>query len=132
MTGPEAALWALLGGAVAEAVSLSAMMRPTSADQRWRWPWKQGERPLVLFAIALRLFIGVGLAAPLGASGECPTAFSAFIAGLAAPLLIARIFQSIPVETDPTLPTTPAPLVNGTQNPIPGIGPEVRSPDATS
>jgi len=51
--------------------------------------------------VGLRLFVGCGLAAPLAASDLLPTPFSAFLAGLAAPLMIARIFQQIPVAAEP-------------------------------
>jgi hypothetical protein len=106
MTGWEAAAWGLLGGSVAEALNLAACMRPVSPHQRWRWPWRSAaDRPMVLIAVALRLFAGGALAAPLGASGQLPTAFSAFLAGLCAPLLVARIFQTIPVSApEPTPP----------------------------
>lgn len=98
MTGWQAALWGLLGGAVAEALNLAASMNPTRTRRRWRWPWSNpADRPIVLVAIALRLFVGCGLAAPLGASGQLPTPFAAFLAGLCAPLIVARIFQTIPV-----------------------------------
>jgi hypothetical protein len=52
---------------------------------------------MIIVAVVLRLFVGCGLAAPLGASGQLPTPFAAFLAGLAAPLIVARIFQTIPV-----------------------------------
>jgi hypothetical protein len=98
MGGWQAALWALLGSGVAEAVNLSASMRPVGPRRRWRWPWSaRADRPMVMVAVGLRLFVGCGLAAPLGASGQLPTPFSAFLAGLAAPLIVARIFQAIPV-----------------------------------
>lgn len=110
MTGWQAALWGLLGSGVAEALNLSASMRPIGPRRRWHWPWSNPEdRSMVLVAVALRLFVGCGLAAPLGASHQLPTPFSAFLAGLAAPLIVARIFQSIPVADtdDPVSLTTP-------------------------
>lgn len=98
MTGTNAALWGLLGACVAEALALSASMRPVGASRRWRWPWdNRTDLWIVLIAVALRLFVGCGLAAPLGASGQLPTEFSAFLAGLSAPLVIARLFQFVPV-----------------------------------
>lgn len=98
MTGWQAALWGLLGSGVGEALNLSVAMRPASPRQRWRWPWRnRADRPIVLAAIILRLFVGTGLVAPLGASEQLPTPFAAFLAGLTAPLIIARIFQAIPV-----------------------------------
>ena len=98
MTGLSAALWALLGGAVAESLNLSYAMRPLGPHDHWHWPWASAkDRPMVLVAIALRLFAGCGLAAPLGASSQLPTPFAAFIAGLATPLIVARIFGAIQV-----------------------------------
>lgn len=98
VTGWDAALWGLLGGAVAEALNLSASMRPTGPGRRWRWPWRNSSEALmVLVAVALRLFVGCGLAAALGASSQLPTPFAAFLAGLAAPLVVTRLFQTIPV-----------------------------------
>ncbi|MFI6785670.1 hypothetical protein [Micromonospora sp. NPDC050276] len=52
---------------------------------------------MVLLATGLRLFAGTGLAAVLGASGQTPTPFTAFLAGLTAPLLVARIAQNVSV-----------------------------------
>jgi hypothetical protein len=98
MAGLAACLWGLLGSAVAEALNLSASVRPTAERPWWRWPWTTtADRGIVMFAVGLRLFVGCGLAAALGASGQLPTPFTAFLAGLAAPLLIARIFASVPV-----------------------------------
>ncbi|MCG5217058.1 hypothetical protein [Streptosporangium sp. KLBMP 9127] len=113
MTGWEAALWGLLGGAVAEALNLSACMRPVAPRRRWRWPWSnQADLPMMLVAVALRLFVGCGLASALGASGQLPTPFSAFLAGVAAPLIVAKIFQTIPVTepADVLPPSVHAPL----------------------
>ncbi|MEI5526710.1 hypothetical protein WB401_37680 [Streptomyces brasiliscabiei] len=94
----EAALWGLLGSGVAEALNLSASMRPTGPRRRWRRPWpNKADRLVVLAAIALRLFSGFGLTAALGASHQLPNATAAFVAGLAAPFIVARFFQSIPV-----------------------------------
>ncbi|MFC7262038.1 MULTISPECIES: hypothetical protein [Streptomyces] len=117
MTGLEAALWGLLGSGVAEALNLSASMRPTGPRRRWRWPWSSpADRPVVLVAIALRLFAGFGLTAALGTSDQLPNATAALAAGLAAPLIVARFFQSIPLaepgaqqRPDTALPTTREP-----------------------
>ena len=133
VTGWEAALWGLLGSAVAEALNLAASMRPTGPRRRWRWPWgRTSDRPIVILAVALRLFVGCGFAAPLGSSGQLPTPFAAFLAGLAAPLLIARLFQTIPIAEeeyrDPVVPTVNAnsarPAINSIefQNGVSGNG----------
>jgi hypothetical protein len=120
MTGWEAALWGLLGGAIAESLNLAAAMRPQGPGRRWKWPWTRREdRPIVLVAIALRLLSGAGLAAPLGASEQLPTPFSGFLIGLTAPLVVARLFQMIPVaepDNAPPYSTAQDPVVS-TQDP---------------
>jgi len=102
MSAWEALLWGLLGSGVAEALNLSAMMRPTGSDRRWRRPWRRrSERPWVAAAVGLRLFVGGALAAALGASGQLPTPLGAFLSGLAAPLIVARFFAAVPLEDSP-------------------------------
>ncbi|MGC9544237.1 hypothetical protein [Streptomyces sp. UG1] len=102
----HAALWGLLGSGVAEALTLSASMRPTGPRRRWRWPWSnRADRPVMLVAIILRLFAGAGLTAALGASGQLSNATMAFVTGLATPFIVARLFQSIPVG-EPGQPQT--------------------------
>lgn len=106
-------LWGLLGSGVAEALTLSASMRPTGRQRRWRWPWgKQSDLPVIATAVILRLFIGSGVTAPLGASGQLPTPFTAFLAGIAAPLIVARIFA-----TFPTSPANDAPALGVLSSP---------------
>ncbi|MEV6348436.1 hypothetical protein [Actinoplanes sp. NPDC051851] len=124
MTGLDAAQWGLLGSAVAEALNLSASMRPASDTGRWRRPWRNTtERGLVIFAVLLRLFVGCGLAAPMGASGQLPTPFAAFLAGLAAPLIIARLFQSIPLDPAPPPPQPPSLTVTDPPTVLPAVLP---------
>jgi len=53
---------------------------------------------MVVVAILLRLFVGSGVAAALGASGQLPTPFTALLAGVAAPLIVAKTFASIPTS----------------------------------
>jgi hypothetical protein len=98
----EAALWGLLGSGSAEALNLSAAMRPVGPDHRWRRPWaNRDDRAMVLIAIGLRLFAGFALTAAMAASEQLPKPLTAFVAGLAAPLLVARMFQAVPVH-EPT------------------------------
>ncbi|MEV0641167.1 hypothetical protein AB0I77_40845 [Streptomyces sp. NPDC050619] len=110
MTGLQAALWGLLGSGVAEALNLSASMRPTGPRRRWRWPWSnRADRPVILVAITLRLFAGFGLTAALGSSGQLPNATAALAAGLATPLIVAKFFQSVPVaDPGPRQPVEPS------------------------
>jgi hypothetical protein len=102
MTLLEAAVWALLGGGVAEALNTSATMRPFTARGKWRWPTRRCDMPIFVVAVVLRLLAGPGLAAPLAASQQIPTAFAAWMTGLAAPLLVAKLFQNL--TPDPELP----------------------------
>jgi hypothetical protein len=97
-----------------------------------------------MVAIALRLFIGCGLTAALGASQQLPTPLAAFMAGLAAPLIIARFFQTIPVAEPSAVAAstlaaesaeTPSKSVSGQVNTgdlRTTMAPESGVPDATS
>jgi hypothetical protein len=90
--------------------------------------------PIVLTAVALRLFVGSGLAAALGASDQLPTPFAAFLAGLAAPLMVAKIFAAIPLKpaevhdaspvSDPLSVPLKHPGINGTEIPLARVEPE--------
>lgn len=110
VTGLQAALWGLLGSGVAEALNLSASMRPVGPRRKWRWPWhSRADRPVMLVAVALRLFAGLGLAAALGAAGYLTDETAALMAGVATPLVVARLFQAIPLydappAADPAVP----------------------------
>ncbi|MFJ2215405.1 hypothetical protein ACIQVO_29840 [Streptomyces sp. NPDC101062] len=98
MNGFQAALWGLLGSGVAEALNLSSSMHPSGPHRRWRWPWdRKADRPVMLVAIGLRLFAGGGLAAALGASGYLDSETAALAAGVATPLMVARLFQLLPL-----------------------------------
>ncbi|MEV4759231.1 hypothetical protein AB0J86_29610 [Micromonospora sp. NPDC049559] len=94
-----AATWGLIGSAVAEALNLYGMMRPTTESKgRWQWPWRdRRDRPIVMFAVALRALAGTGLAAAASAGGLGTTAFSMFTFGVVAPLVIAKMFDQVRV-----------------------------------
>jgi len=112
VTGLQAALWGLLGSGVAEALNLSASMRPVGPRRKWRWPWhSKADRPVMLVAVALRMFAGLGLAAALGAAGYVADETAALLAGVATPLVVARLFQAIPLYDAPPAagPASPAP-----------------------
>lgn len=104
-----AATWGLVGSAVAEALNLYGMMRPTTESKgRWQWPWRdRRDRPIVIFAVLLRAVAGTGLAAAAWAGGVATTAFATFTFGVAAPLLIAKMFDQIRVLDQP--PQNPKP-----------------------
>lgn len=128
MTAWEALLWGLLGSGVAEALNLSAMMRPIGTSRRWRRPWSnRADRPWVAAAVGLRLFVGGALAAALGASDQLPTPLGAFLAGLAAPLIVAKLFAALPTtdaraESVPIQSMTTAMGPRHTSDGSPGTG----------
>ncbi|WP_146607436.1 hypothetical protein [Spongiactinospora gelatinilytica] len=125
MTALDAALWGFLGSAVAEALTLTALMRPAGRRRTWRWPWATKEdRPAVVFAVCLRLFAGGGLATPLGVSGQMPTEFGLFVCGAAAPFIVARLFQLIPVGEAPATPSESGQLMQ--VEPLKSTSPELR------
>ncbi|MBX7266237.1 hypothetical protein KIF24_09535 [Micromonospora sp. Llam7] len=101
-----AVVWGLIGSAVAESLNLYGMMRPTVETRgRWQWPWRdRRDRPIVLFAVALRMIVGTGLAAAAFSGGVATTAFSLFIFGVVGPLIIAKLFDQIRV-LDSATPT---------------------------
>jgi hypothetical protein len=99
-----AAFWGLVGSGVAEALNLYGMMRPTTESKgRWQWPWRDRpeDRPIILSAVVLRIIAGGGLAAAAGAGEVATTAFATFIFGVAAPLVIARVFDQVRVVDPP-------------------------------
>ncbi|MEV4546230.1 hypothetical protein [Micromonospora echinaurantiaca] len=106
-----AAMWGLVGSAVAEALNLYGMMRPTTeSGHRWQWPWRDPQdRPIVLFAVLLRMVAGTGLAAAAGAGGLATTAFASFTFGVAAPLVIAKMFDQFRVADRPADPSGDGP-----------------------
>lgn len=99
-----AATWGLIGSAVAEALNLAGMMRPTTESKgRWQWPWRdRRDRPIVMFAVALRTLAGTGLAAAASAGGLATTAFATFTFGVTAPLVIAKMFDQVRVIDRPS------------------------------
>lgn len=98
-----AATWGLIGSGVAEALNLYGMMRPTTESKgRWQWPWRdRRDRPIVMFAVTLRVLAGTGLAAAAGAGGVATSAFATFVFGVTAPLVIAKMFDQIRMLDQP-------------------------------
>ena len=100
MHAMQAALWGLLGGGVAEALAFHKLMH--GPDGEWRWPWRsRADRPVIMAATSLRVFASVGLPLPLSVSHQLPTPMAAFIAGVAAPLTVMRMFEAVPVAEAP-------------------------------
>ncbi len=107
MTWTQAALWGLFGGFAVEGLDLYSAVR-----RRGRWPWQvPGPREVgaagYFVAELVRLVIGSGLACGLATSGQITTAVGAITAGVAAPLLVERLAQAIPL-TDDSVPDTAA------------------------
>lgn len=89
----ECALWGLFGGAAVEGLEWAAVMRRTGG---WPWGRRRRARSPILASVVIRLGVGAGLAAALGASGPM-SALSALGAGVAAPLIIEKLAQQVPV-----------------------------------
>ncbi|MFI1195052.1 hypothetical protein ACH4T9_17570 [Micromonospora sp. NPDC020750] len=106
-----AAMWGMVGSAVAEALNLYGMMRPTTESEgRWQWPWRdRRDRPIVVFAVLLRAVAGTGLAAAAGAGGLAETAFASFTFGVSAPLVIAKMFDQVRTVEPPADPPAAGP-----------------------
>ncbi|MFC7545273.1 hypothetical protein [Plantactinospora sp. GCM10030261] len=104
-----AAMWGLVGSAVAEALNLYGMMRPTTESKgRWQWPWRdRGDVPIMLLAMALRAGAGIGLAAAASAGDLAPNGFAAFTLGVTAPLVIAKMFDQVRVLEQPSIQGQP-------------------------
>lgn len=87
----QCALWGLFGGAAVEGLEWAAAMR------RGRWPWnKKVKAGPLLVSVVIRLGVGSGLAAAVGASGPI-SVLSAVSVGVAAPLIIEKVAQQIPI-----------------------------------
>ncbi|ASW53311.1 hypothetical protein CIK06_02595 [Plantactinospora sp. KBS50] len=95
-------------------MNLYGMMRPTTESKgRWQWPWRDPrDRPIMLFAIALRAAAGTGLAAATAAGELATTAFAAFGFGVTAPLVIAKLFDQVRVLDRSSIPESMRPGSN--------------------
>lgn len=97
MTWLDALLWGLFGGFTVEALDLYAAVL-----RRGRWPWRvRGPREVGVLgyfvAELFRLLISAGLAAALAEAGQINTPFGAVAVGIAAPLIVERLVQTIPL-----------------------------------
>ena len=91
------AAWGAFGGLAIELVEFYGAIRRTGG-----WPWKQkGEvRPAPLLAsVAIRLFVGAGLAWALGVEQQVSGAVGALTAGVAAPLILEQLARQIPAQS---------------------------------
>ena len=90
-----AAAWGLLGGLCVEALALHTTIRSTP-QWNWRRPIPQG-MPAYLISIVVRLGAGAALAAAAAGSGQVSGSFAAFGLGVAAPLIVQKLSQIIPL-----------------------------------
>ncbi|MEU1160631.1 hypothetical protein ABZ372_07460 [Streptomyces sp. NPDC005921] len=91
MNTSEAVLWALLGCGVAEAAYVYGAMKPSGPEGEWTWPWPRKETPKWGAAVTCRFFLTGAAIAPLAASKRIPDNLMAFLFGLAAPVLVAKM-----------------------------------------
>jgi hypothetical protein len=90
----DAALWGLLGGLAVDCTQLLAVM-----GRLGKLPWKVKNEPSLAFYVVAgvtRLIIGACVAA--AAASQVNGAFGAFMFGAAAPLVMERIAQFLPVS----------------------------------
>ena len=90
-----AAAWGLTGGLCVEGLTLYSHIRVT---RRWDWrrPIPQGLAAF-LISICIRAGAGAGLAAAAAGSGQVSGSLAAFGLGVAAPLVVAKLAQTVPL-----------------------------------
>ncbi|WP_437056882.1 hypothetical protein [Streptomyces sp. enrichment culture] len=110
----EAVLWALLGGGTAELTLIWGVMKPTAGRKIWSFPWSKGEFPAYVVGLTIRLFITGAFAAPLAATGKMTDGMMAFVVGVAAPLLMARLAATARALVEPAVQEALSPA-DGTQ-----------------
>ena len=89
----ECALWGLAGAAAVEGAEIFNAIRRT---HELPWQHKRGLGPgPFLLSVVIRLGLGVLLALVLGASGQLGGPLGAFVAGLAAPMLIEKMLGQV-------------------------------------
>jgi hypothetical protein len=90
MSPLEAALWALLGASTIEAFEVLTAIRSAKGVS---WPWPRGELGPNLLAMTLRFGMACGLGAAM--SEQFSGRFAAYIVGVGAPLILARIIMQL-------------------------------------
>ena len=103
-----AAIWGLVGGLCVEALALYSLIRHA---RRWSWrkPIPQGLSAYVI-SVIVRAGAGAGLAAAAAGSGQVSGTFAAFALGVAAPLVVEKLSQAIPL--------TGSLVVDGSRTPL--------------
>jgi hypothetical protein len=95
MSAWTAAAWGLAGGLCVEALALYSLIR-NSRTWYWRRPIPQG-LAAYLISVILRVAAGAGLAAAAAGSRQVSGTFAAFGLGIAAPLVVEKLSQLIPL-----------------------------------
>ena len=92
-----AAFWGLAGGMTVEALVLYTDIRHTR-EWNWRRPIPQG-MVAYLISVILRVAAGAGLAAAAAGSGQVSGSLAAFGLGIAAPLVVEKLAETIPLHS---------------------------------
>lgn len=96
MTGSEALIWGLFGGASVEALDFYRIAR--SPGQRKKVAVRLGGLAALLASVVFRVGVGGGLALAAFQEGQVAGAMGAVAIGIGAPLAVAQLSRSIPVE----------------------------------
>ena len=109
-------MWGLIGGLCVEALALYSSIKK-SKSWSWRCPIPQGLAAYV-GSVILRVGAGAGLSAAAAGSGQVSGTFAAFALGIAAPLVVEKLSQNIPLTGPLTVdqPKEPVPLVIEAEN----------------
>jgi hypothetical protein len=126
VTWAQAVIWALTGAVVAEAALLYNRIRHNGGRIHGGRPSRQ-DFIAETVAVMSRVTVGAGLAAAGAASGQICEAGAAFLAGLAGPVLVAKLFQIVGSASLTELATTAVP----TQVIQPSTRPQHGGPTAT-
>lgn len=103
MNWVEAGAWGLAGGFIAEGLDLYSVVRAKGA-----WPWKvpaaDPDTPVAgirayLIVEAIRLLIGGILAGAADASSQVSGPLAAVAIGIATPLVVAKLAESVPLTS---------------------------------
>ncbi|WP_181307450.1 hypothetical protein [Nonomuraea fuscirosea] len=101
------ALWGLGGGLAIEALEFFKAARRVGRGWPWRYPYGPGGGPYFV-SVLVRAALSAVVAGAAGASVDCVTPLIAFALGTAAPLILEKLSQQIPVQADLPLADAPA------------------------
>lgn len=87
--------WGLIGGLCVEALWLYSRIRGPSRFS-WRKPIPEG-RAAYLVSVVMRVGLGAGLAAAATGSDQVSGSLAAFGLGVAAPLVLEKLAQTVPL-----------------------------------